>query len=159
MALDKGLRERLGLADDADEETILTALDDALNPSGGEQKEEVAAEAPALPEGTVAIDEATLAELRQQAAEGVAARAQQRAEARDRALDDAIRAGKFAPARRDHWAKAWDVDPDGARQALASLAPGLVPVEDKGTPGGEDTTDAFDAEFDRMFPPHTIAKG
>jgi hypothetical protein len=165
MALDKGLRERLGLAEDADEDAILAAVD-ALRetkPADGEHTDNKAEEetpaAPALPEGIVTIDEATLTQLREQASEGVAARAQQRTEARDRALDDAIKAGKFPPARRDHWAKYYDADPEGARTTLASLEAGLVPLVDQGAPGGEETKDAFDAEFDAVFPPHLIAKG
>lgn len=166
MALDKGLRERLGLAEDADDEAVLAAVD-ALRetkPADGEHtddkvEEEAPAAAPALPEGIVTIDEATLTQLREQASEGVAARAQQRTESRDRTLDDAIKAGKFPPARRDHWAKLYDADPEGARATLASLEAGLVPLADQGAPGGEETTESFDAEFDRMFPPHTIAKG
>jgi hypothetical protein len=164
MALDEGLRTRLGLAEDADEAAILAALDTKLNgpepttePDPADPPAEPAT--PALPEGIVTIDEATLTQLREQASEGVAARAQQRTEARDRALDDAVKAGKFAPARRDHWARLYDADPEGTKTTLASLEAGLVPLADKGAPGGEETKDAFDAEFDRLFPPHTIAKG
>jgi hypothetical protein len=164
MALDEGLRTRLGLAEDADEATILAALDDKLTaptaPADGDKPAEpTEPEAPALPEGVRMIDEAQLQELQEQAREGVAARAQQRTEARDRALDDAVKAGKFAPARRDHWARLYDADPEGTKTTLASLEAGLVPLADKGAPGGEETKDAFDAEFDAMFPPHTIAKG
>lgn len=155
MALDKGLRERLGLADDADDDAILAAVD-ALRETDTAEDEDTTEDAPAppaLPEGVRMIDEAKLLELQQQAAEGVAARAQQLTESRDRALDDAVRAGKFPPARRDHWAKYYDADPDGAKQALASLAAGLVPLVDAGAPGGEETTESLDAEFDRLFRP------
>ncbi|MER7131249.1 phage protease [Streptosporangium saharense] len=145
-ALDEGLRTRLGLGADADEATILSALDEAL----AERAEPTEAASPALPDGTVAIDEATLADLREQAAQGVAARARQLTEDRDRAIDDAIKAGKTPPARREHWQAAWTADPDGTRQLLASLAPGLVPLADIGQPGGEETGPADD-EFDHMF--------
>lgn len=162
MALDKGLRERLGLAEDADEDAILAAVD-ALretkpadedgDQSAADKPADEAPAAPMLPDGIVTIDEATLTQLREQASEGVAARAQQRTEARDRTLDDAVKAGKFPPARRDHWAKYYDADPDGAKQALASLAAGLVPLADNGAPGGEETVDPLDAEIDRLFRP------
>ena len=149
-ALDEGLRTRLGLAADADEATILAAVDEALNERAEPTPAEPVAAAPApLPEGTVVIEETMLNELREQAAQGVAARAQQRTEARDRALDDAVKAGKFPPARREHYAKAWDADPDGTKQLLASLADGLVPMADIGEPGGEPSSD--DDEFDRFF--------
>lgn len=154
--LSEGLRERLGITDaELDDDALLAALDDQLaavteptEPTIETPAEPVAAK---LPEGTVAIDEATLAELREQAAEGVAARAQQRVEARDRALDDAVNAGKFPPARREHWARLYDLDPEGTRQTLASLADGVIPLQDVGEPGGEPDNSASDAEFDHLF--------
>jgi hypothetical protein len=156
--LSEGLRERLGIEDaELDEDALLAALDEALaeradNPDRTGELAEPAAAVASLPPGTVAIDEATLAELREQAAQGVAARAQQVTEARDRALDDAVKAGKFPPARREHWATLWDADPDGTRQTLAALAEGTVPLADIGEPGGLDTgASSEDAEFDRLF--------
>ncbi|MEU9888004.1 head maturation protease, ClpP-related [Sphaerisporangium sp. NPDC051011] len=153
--LSEGLRQRLGIEDaELDEEALLAALDEALaeraDNGGTDTGEPVAA---ALPPGAVAVDEAMLNELREQAAQGVAARTQQIREARDHALNDAIRAGKFPPARRDHWAALWDADPEGTRQTLASLAEGLVPLEDIGEPGGEPTTGGAEADayFDAAF--------
>jgi hypothetical protein len=162
MALDEGLRERLGLAEDADEEAILTALDEALNPPTPQAEQEpatVAAGAPRLPEGVTTIDETTLAELRAAADDGRAAREQQRTEERDRTIAAAIDAGKIPPARREHWEKAWSADAEGAKQTLASLEPGLVPLADKGTPGGENDLANLDTEFDSLFPPHARVEG
>ncbi len=150
-ALDEGLRERLSLPADADEAAILAAVDElteaatAPAPAPAPAPEPVGA---SLPPGTVAIDEATLAELRERAEQGVAARTQQLTEARDRAIGDAIAAGKIPPARRAHWEQAWAADPDGTKATLASLAPGLVPLEDIGEPGGDEAD--LDAEFDRL---------
>ncbi|WP_051864896.1 phage protease [Streptosporangium roseum] len=141
-ALDEGLRERLGLGADADEATILAAVDDMVDKVT--TPDAPAPVAASIPEGAVLVDSERLAQLERQAAEGVAARAQQRTEARDRALDEAVKAGKFPPARREHYAKAWDVDPDGTKQLLASLADGLVPMTDIGAPGGEPTGPADD---------------
>lgn len=152
MALDEGLRERLGLDADADEATILAKLDETLAeltaPPETPVPEPVAA---ALPPGTVLIEEATLNELKDNAAQGVAARARQLTEDRDRAIEDAIKAGKTLPARREHWQKAWTADADGTRQMLASLAPGLVPLEDVGQPGGDPAAVDDEAEFDGLF--------
>lgn len=151
--LDEGLRERLGLSADADEATILAAVDEALNERAEPTTptEPVAAAPAPLPEGTVVIEEAVLNELREQASQGVAARTRQLTEDRDRAIEDAIRAGKTAPARREHWQTAWAADPDGTRDVLASLAPGLVPLEDIGEPGSDQPAAASDAAFDRLF--------
>ncbi len=99
------------------------------------------------------VDAAVLAELREQAAQGVAARTRQLTEDRDRAIEDAVKAGKITPARREHWQKSWAADPDGTKDLLASLAPGLVvPLEDIGEPGSDEPTDA-DAEFAGLFRP------
>lgn len=157
MALDEGLRERLGLEADADDEAVLAAIEDLMDkatappePAPEPQLVPVAA-ATALPEGTTAIDTQVLATLQEQAAQGVAARAQQLTEDRDSAIAAAINAGKTLPARREHWEKAWAADPDGTRQMLASLAPGLVPLQDVGQPGGEPADNDNEAEFDGMF--------
>lgn len=149
-ALDEGLRERLSLPADADEATILAEVENLVDKVTAPPVPEPVAAAPALPEGTVCIDEGVLAELREQAAQGVAARTRQLGEDRDRAIEDAIKAGKTLPARREHWQKAWTADADGTRQMLASLAPGLVPLEDVGQPGGEPVADD-EAEFDNFF--------
>jgi ATP-dependent protease ClpP protease subunit len=154
--LSEGLRERLGIDADAelDDTALLDAIDQALaeradppTPEPVETPEPVAAR---LPEGTVLVDAERLAQLEAQAAEGVAARAQQRAEARDRALDNAIKVGKFPPSRKAHYAAAWDADPEGTQQLLNSLAEGLVPMDDLGQPGREDAVNG-DSEFDRLF--------
>jgi hypothetical protein len=155
MALDEGLRERLGLDAGADDEAILAAVEDLMDkatappPEPTPQPEPVAA---SLPPGTVAVDEAVLADLREKAEQGVAARARQLTEDRDHAIEEAIKAGKTLPARRDHWKQAWAADPEGTRQALASLPAGLVPLEDVGEPGGEPSAAADDgSEFDPIF--------
>ncbi|MGI5171881.1 hypothetical protein ACQEU3_46820 [Spirillospora sp. CA-253888] len=132
-----------------------TEADDTNNPDSQSEVEAPAGQTPqaaALPPGIVTIDEATLADLRAKAEQGVAARAQQRREERDRVLNDAVRAGKFPPARRAHWETYWERDEDGAKQALASLAPGLVPVADIGEPGSErDLPTGADDDYDRLF--------
>lgn len=155
-ALNEGLRERLGIADDAelDDDALLTALDEALAERADDTPAESAPQpepvAARIPDGMAVIDQAALDELRAQAAQGVAARDQQRAEDRDRALNAAIAAGKFPPFRREHYAAAWDADPDGTRQLLDSLADGLVPLADIGEPGREDSLTG-NADFDRLF--------
>ncbi|MUN41414.1 phage protease [Actinomadura litoris] len=166
------LRQALGLSPEATDDEVRTALTtQGITPTppapAGDPEDQAPADpegeggdAPAAPAtdpaetlapGTVTIDEAALAELREQALEGVAARAQQRREARDRALDDAIKAGKFPPVRRPHWESYWDKDETGAKEALASLAPGLVPVQDAGAPGSETDAAADASEFDSLF--------
>lgn len=154
-------RSRLGLGDDADENAVLAALDARLQPpapsttEGGETQPEPTATAevrepelvaastkPVLPAGVVAVEASTLAELRAMAEAGQRAEQRQRAEDRDRFIAAAITDGKFSPARKTHWTKAYDADPEGVRETIDGLEKGLVvPVAAKGTAGGDDEID------------------
>jgi hypothetical protein len=148
------IRARLGLGDDADEAAVLAALEAKLPTETGDGTPDTpavqpdlvpvaaASTKPKLPEGVVAIDEATLNELRRNASLGAQAAERQRVSDRDRVIDAAIGDGRIPPARKDHWVKAWEADPDGAKGTLASLEPGLVPVVMAGSTGsGEESVD------------------
>ncbi|WP_326564548.1 head maturation protease, ClpP-related [Micromonospora peucetia] len=116
------LRQRLNVADDADEATILAALNSAL------------AERPAPPQsapGTVVLDEAQHAQLLADARDGREARAQQLREQREATVQAAVRDGRIPPARAEHWMAQLEADP-GAAETLAALKPGLVPVNEIG---------------------------
>jgi hypothetical protein len=157
------LREALGLLPEATDDEVTAAISaSGLAPLPGPipEPEQVLVPAP-LPAGVTTIDEAALADLLQKAEQGVAARAQQLTDKRDRLLDDAVKAGKFPPARRDHWENSYRHDPDGTEQALASLAPGLIPLQELGAPGdAEHALTAEDESFDRLFSqPVPAAKG
>jgi ATP-dependent protease ClpP protease subunit len=134
------MRQRLGVADDADEQTILDALDEALD----ERADDTAGE-PALarlPEGVVAIDRAQLEEMRTRAERGDQARAQQEREHRESLVDAAVRDGRIPVARRDAWLAQLQADP-GAAETLASLQAGLVPVgREIGHSSGDAVADA-----------------
>ena len=133
------MRQTLGVADDADEATILAALDEAL----AEHAEPPAAPpaTPSVPEGHVVIDADALEELRIAARAGAEARAQQLRQDRDDAINAAIAGGHVAPARRAHWQAKWDADPDGVRASLAQLCEGepIFPVAPTGYAGSDDT--------------------
>lgn len=142
------MRQKLGVAEDADEATILAALDEALRPAEPTAR-------PQIPEGMTLVEESVLDDLRSAAEDGRAARQQQMREKRDRAINDAIKAGKTTPARREHWQKAWDADPEGVEQMLASLPEGLaVPTASIGHDGDPvGTTQASeDAEYYALYP-------
>lgn len=137
--LTEALVKRLGLKTDAgaDDATLLAALDEALK-ERAEPKPVVAPVAvPATPpkpavEGIVTIDSSTLEDLKVAAQLGRSAHERQAREDRDGAIRAAVETGRIAPARREHFEKAWAADPEGARQILASLAPGLVPLTEVG---------------------------
>lgn len=128
------MRQRLGIADDADEQTIVDAMVEALDEQAAQPEGEPAlagATAQAgvrLPDGVVAVDAAQLEQLRRDAQAGAEARARQVREDRERLVQAAVADGRIAPARREHWVAALDADHDGAAATLAALTPGLVPV-------------------------------
>ncbi|MEU4367542.1 head maturation protease, ClpP-related [Micromonospora chersina] len=121
------LRTRLNLDADADEATILAALTTALD------------ERPAAPQnapGTVVLDEAQHAQLLADARDGREARAQQLREKREQTVKAAVADGRIPPAKRAHWLEYLEKDPSG-EDVLASLKPGLVPVDETGYAGDE----------------------
>lgn len=137
--LNESLRQRLGITDaNADEATILTALDEALAEQAAppavelEVAGELVAASTLLPDGVVTIEASVLDDLRRNAIRGAEARTQQELETREKLVSAAIGDGRIPPARRDHWLSALVADPAGSGQALASLAPGLIPVSEVG---------------------------
>lgn len=134
------VRQRLGVAADADEATTLAALDEVLNEQTTEQA--------ALPAGVVAIEQTTLDELRAQAQQGADARARQQSDDRQRAVDAAVADGRIAPSRRDHWLDALAADA-GALETLNGLQKGLVPVAAKGH--DHDVADAEDDVYALIY--------
>lgn len=142
------MRQKLGLPENADEATILAALDEALE----ERAESTAPATAQVPEGMVLVDSTILDELRTGAQQGIEARRQQQIEARDRAIDDAIRTGRTTPARREHWARAYDADPEGTRALLDSLEPGLaVPLNEIGHAVAPAESSEDDALYASLF--------
>lgn len=117
------LRQTVGVADDADADTILAALDEALAER---------ADAAPTPDGTVVVDAAALDELRANAAAGRAARDQQEQQHRECLVTAALKDGRIPAASRDRWLNLLKADPN-AEQALANLAPGLIPVDEIGS--------------------------
>jgi hypothetical protein len=102
--------------------------------------------------GTIRIDAAQFAQLQDAAKAGQEARAEQKRQHRDSVITAAIGAGKFPPARKEHWAKLWDLDPEGTEQTIAALASGLVPLADIGDAGGDPET-GEDQMYRELFGP------
>ena len=136
------LRQRLNVADDADEATILAALDTAL----------AERPAPRTAPGTVVLDEAQHTQLLADARDGREARQQQLREQREQAVQAAVSDGRIPPARAEHWLTQLEADP-GAAETLASLKPGLIPVNEigYGTDKAAEKTNA-DRVYDSLYP-------
>ena len=139
--------QRLGVTDaNADDATILAALDEALD----ERADETAPTA-SIPEGTVLLDAGRFAELEAQAAAGAQARAQQDAERRDRLVATALTEGRISADNRKIWRERLDADEDGTTALLATLPKsGAVPTEEIGYTGGEEESSEDDRLYDRV---------
>jgi len=135
------LRQKLDVTEDADEATILAALDGLIEQITAPSTEDD--DSPALPDGVVAISEGQLEELRADAQAGREARAEQIRSERTALVVAAISDGRIAPAERDAWLAKLDAG-TGAEQVLASLKPGIIPV---GEPVGAAGAADLDTEF------------
>ncbi len=133
--LSKGLRERLGVAEDANEDTILAALDEALaeqtappaTPPTAVNVSDVVAALEA--DGKVVMSKAKHDALAEQAALGQQAYARQVSEDRDELIEAAMTAGKISrsDATREVWTKEFARNFDAAKADLESL-PARFPV-------------------------------
>jgi hypothetical protein len=135
----RALAPKFGLdPDTATEAEVIAAAIAAPDPATAEVTPP--ATTPEVPEGFSIVDDATLNELREGAGLAVAASRREQRTDRDSTISAAISAGKIPPGRREAFEAMWGDpagdtpgarrgDPEGTRQLLASLAPGLVPVE------------------------------
>jgi hypothetical protein len=94
--------------------------------------------AASLPAGVVAIDADELARLRAGAQTASELAAERATAQRDSVIAAALAEGRFAPARREHYERAWQADPEGTRHLLTAsetdggLAPNTIPVQARG---------------------------
>ncbi|WP_192796261.1 MULTISPECIES: head maturation protease, ClpP-related [Corynebacterium] len=154
----KMFAQRLGCAEDADEATVLAALDEALAEQAAaeepaevpeetpeetpveseKKKEEASEESEESEEGesesdlVVTIDAAALEELREQAAYGAAARARDEQAGREEVIDAAIRDNRISVSARARWLAAMEADPEGTREKLSRIPKDLIPRAELG---------------------------
>ena len=144
------LFELLGLpadTDPADADAILAVIDDlakqAANTGDSKDTKPSAVAAAAKRIGMEVIDSDSLAALRTEAAEGRQVKAAAAKAKIDGQVNDAIRAGKITPARRDHWVTLISADP-GMADVLASV-PDETAVPRTEIGHSADTADLTDA--------------
>ncbi|MCZ7440826.1 Clp protease ClpP [Micromonospora sp. WMMC241] len=158
------IREALGLAPGASDDEVKAALGSAglvensqpTQPAPSPSPSEPAP-APSSPRpsaaGTMVID-ASAWEAQQEAIRQLqAADARRRRDERDEVVNQAVRDGKFAPARKDHWTRLWDADPEGTREVINGLQKNVIPTAALGYAGPGDDAD-FEMEFAGLFPPN-----
>lgn len=122
--------------------------DDPGEPTPEPDEGDAGAASPASPESssestsaTVTLDRAAYEQLKNGAQMGVAARTEQLKTEENRILAQAKREGRFPPAREEHYRTAMKSDREGTIKLLTAsvedggLAPGLVPVDERGVQG------------------------
>jgi len=159
------LRQRLGVADaDADEGTILAALDEALaeqaqepvddDPKDVSPDEDPEDEAPANTvepdEETVVLDKEVYADLLARAEKGDEFDEKTTREAAEEFVQNAIDAGKLSAASKDRWVTRVLGDPEDAKARINQMASGRVPREELGRGGSDnEASDNLSAAADR----------
>lgn len=137
------LKAKLGVtAEDADEATIMAALDEVL----GEQAEPTpTAQTPTasvkVPDGFKLVEADAFDQMKTDASLGRKAFEAQATSHRDAVIAKAVADGKFAPARVEAFQKLWAVDAEGTEETIKALAAGVVPVAEIGhdqTPDGDE---------------------
>lgn len=162
MPLSADVRQRLGLADDADSDAVNAAVAAALDKADAavSESEKVAASAAATTELEQQVSLLT-GQVEAMSTELAAAKAEKAATVKASVLNDALRQGKIAPAEREQWETDYDAAPTAVTRVLASIAPGTrVPVEAAGhsaDPEGAEGDD--DREFARLYPPALAGAG
>lgn len=158
------LRQRLGVADaDADEGTILAALDEVLSeqaqepvegdPEDVSPDEDPEDEAPSSvepDEETVVLDKEVYADLLARAEKGDEFDEKTTREAAEEFVQNAIDAGKLSAASKDRWVTRVLGDPEDAKARINQMASGRVPREELGRGGSDnEASDNLSAAADR----------
>lgn len=161
------LRTMLGLPEEASDDDVEAALKRAAETTPPDPEEETTDEGAeeegedeesettepeaekkpvAASAGTVTMDSDALRELQANAAKGAQAHAERELEKRDTTIAAALKDGKIPRASKEKYEQLWANDAKGTAELLASLAPGVVPVEEQGTVPGE--SEAEDSAYD-----------
>lgn len=142
------LAQKVGVPADADANTLLAAVDEALAEQADDQ-----GGTRGLAPGTRVIDEATYDDLLERAAAGDEARTAQALARRQTAVDTAINEGRIPPARRDHWLAQLEADEEGATTVLAQLAAGTIPLTEDGHADTLTESDEDSPEYAALYGP------
>jgi peptidoglycan hydrolase-like protein with peptidoglycan-binding domain len=133
------IREALGLSADASDEEVTSTLTAAgyVPAAPAPVAASVNRDAP----GTMRVDASAWQEREDRLKRLEAAMQKSRDNERDQIIASAVKDGKFAPARKVHWARLWDADPEGTREVIAGLAKGVMPTAELGYADGETEAD------------------
>ncbi len=153
--LTESLVEKLGLDAEADDDAILAKVTELTEPKP--EPEPIATvvvepsteliTAAAAKMGLALVDREQYAKTIDAVARLEAKEAAEQKATDERLIDDAIKAGKLAPANRSNWLTLMDKDRVGIRATLAQLPAGLIPVAEMGHGMGSEE-DHLDADLE-----------
>ncbi|EGD24662.1 head maturation protease, ClpP-related [Prescottella equi] len=124
----KGLRERLGIAENADEATVLSALDEALAERA--DTTDIAARA-----GGVIVDAERFAAMQSRIAEFELHVERQQAAEVTAYLNKAVADGKFEPSKLSHYEELMKEAPTATRKLVDAMPANRLPVREVGHDG------------------------
>lgn len=111
-----------------------------------------------VPEGMQLVDTEQWAEVQQEIAASRSRREADASAERDRLIGDAVKAGKFPRSRVEHYTNLYNSDPEGTKQVLSSLAPGVIPVHERGiAPADNGGSGAADNAYPDSWKPSVAA--
>lgn len=121
-------------------------------PAPGSQELDQKIAAAAANQGVITLDASQAAQFQEGMRRATALAAKLDERDMEETITEAVKAGKFPPARRAHYEAYWKADREGAKTLIASLAPGLIPVTASGySDAGEDAM--WESEYRDLFPP------
>ncbi|MBP2208172.1 ATP-dependent protease ClpP protease subunit [Rhodococcus percolatus] len=144
------LAQRLGTAADATDEIVVAALDEVL----AEQAEDRSGPGIEARAGVVTVDADQFAAMQAEVAAGREFRTRQEAAESRSYIDTAIKAGKFPPAKAEHYEKLLAAAPAETRALIDAMPANVIPVAEVGHDGdavkNDDHTTALTAVADRV---------
>lgn len=164
-------RDALGLAADASDDEVRSAMLVALQNLGGDagpaqqpvqaslfgEEPTPAPAAPAkpaaIPAGMMLVSASAWQQREETISTLTAHMEQSKRKERDEVIATAVKAGKFTPAQKQHFSRLWDADPDGTRELIDKLTPNTALAVIASGYATESEDAAFEAEFAHLFPP------
>ena len=149
------LREALGLAADASDEDVRTALASAIPatppPADTPDPQATLTAIPPSAGGAMLIDPENYKTLVSMAAKGEAAFAEMQKNKRDHVLDQAMKDGRFPVSRLSAYQGMWDKNPEATEQYIAMMPKNTVPTMSVGLLAAEVSQNETDLVYEAMY--------
>jgi hypothetical protein len=107
---------------------------------------------------TVHVDAAAYRALTARAERSAQIEEEARVATRDRLIEDAIKAGKFPPARRNHYRERYDSDAEATAKQIGRMAKNVVPVAERGKDVSDEDLEAKSDAYDPTWVPEVAQR-